>query len=205
MDVLIGYSLAYVLGPASGETTDLLNLLVFILVLDLMLDGRTGALAVLFVVGMLNRETPLLLLPLVFAIDRSEKRGIAPSAILALASVAVYVGLRLAIRTTGGGWFITQGLGMNIPGYESGMAGRSFQSVVHVLLLLAPLFGLAVVGFSRLPLVFRGSIVLAGLLVIIHFVVATVIESRLWMPEFALLIPASLYNLQVKFDSRGAP
>jgi hypothetical protein len=196
MSVLIGYSLAYVQGPASGETTDLLNLLVFILALDLMLDGRMGALAALLFVGMLNRETPLLLLPLIYTLDHSTKRGPARTAGLTLGMLVIYVGLRLAIPTTTGGWFTFQGLGMNIPGYESGRTGEAVQSIVHVLLLLAPLFGLAASGFSRLSLFFRGSILLAAGLVIIHFIVATVIESRLWMPEFALLIPPSLQNLR---------
>jgi hypothetical protein len=202
MDVLIGYSLAYVLGPASGETTDLLNLLVFVLALDLMLDGKTAALALLFVVGMLNRETPLLLLPLIYALDRSARRRAARSVIVTLASVAVYVGLRLAVQTTGGKWFTMQGLGSNIPGYEPGMGGRALQSALHVLVLLVPLFGLAVAGFNRKQILFRGSIVLAGILVIVHFVVATVIESRLWMPVFALLIPPSLLTLQGIFNRR---
>ena len=202
MDLLVGYALVYVQGPASGETTDLANLLVFILALDMMPDRRTGSLAALFLIGMLNRETPLLLLPLVYAIDRSEKHGVARSASLALGSIAVYVGLRLAIQTTSGGWFTTQGLAMNLPGYEPGMAGNAFKSIIHVLLLLGPLFGFAAMRFSRLSLLFRGSILIAGLLVIIHFIVATVIESRLWMPEFALLIPPSLFNLQEILDPR---
>jgi hypothetical protein len=58
------------------------------------------------------------------------------------------------------------------------------------------------IGLKRMPLLFRGSIVLAWALAIIHFIFATVIESRLWMPEFAFLMPPSLYNCQGIFDRR---
>lgn len=199
MDVLVGYSLAYVLGPASGETTDLLNLLVFIIALDFMLDGGMARILTLFVIGMFNRETPLLLLPLVYVVDRAEGRNAVRTVCLLVGSVAVYLGLRIAVPAVGGGWFTVEGLAMNIPGYATGMEERAIASIVHVLILLGPLFMLALPGFTRKPLIFRGSIVVAAALVLIHFAVATVIESRLWMPLYALLIPSSLHTLNNKF------
>ena len=205
LDVLIGYSLSYVLGPASGETTDLLNLLVFVLGLEFMLEPRTPALLILFVVGMLNRETPLLLVPLVFAVDRSERRGITRSCILLFASVAVYVGLRMALRVEGGSWFTMEGVAANIPGMATGMEGRALMSLLHVAVLLGPLFFMSAMGFMQKPLIFRGSIILAGVMVVIHFAVGTVIESRLWMPVFALLIPPSLETLRWHFGKITSP
>lgn len=196
LDVLIGFSLAYVQGPSTSETMDLLNLLVCLLFLFWLEEQNWLKLVLLMAAGMVNRETPLLLVPLVLIYDTWSKRGFKRTIVLGSTGSVVYLVIRVLIQPAGGEWVTTVGVPYNLPGIDPGTSERALVGLVHILLLLGPLLVFAFMWFKEKPLPLRAAISTAPLLILVHYIFGTAIESRLWFPLYVFLIPPALLTLR---------
>jgi hypothetical protein len=196
LDVLTGFSLAYVQGPSTAETMDLFNLLVCLLFLLWVEKGTLLKLGVLVGLGILNRETPLLLLPLILILDVWNKRGLTRTTVLGIIGVTTYMVVRMLITPAAGGWVTTEGLPYNLPGADSATTERALVGFIHVVILIGPLLGLASMRFKEKPILLRSAILVAPIFILVHYVVGTAIESRLWFPLYIFLIPPALLTLR---------
>jgi len=196
LDVLTGVSLTYVQGPSVAETMDLMNLLLMAIGLIAITRGKTVGPALILSVGLLNRETPLFLLPVVLFLDIRQKKGWVRFASLAAIAIATSVALRAFVEPTSGAWFTFEGLPYNLPLGLSESEPQAAIALVHVALLLGPLLALALLRLREKPLLAQACVLTALLFIIVHFAVGRIIESRLWFPAYLFLLPAALLTLE---------
>jgi hypothetical protein len=196
-DALTGYSLTYIAGPSLIETGDLLNAAIFVGILYGAYHRNHLLMVVLFALGAANRETVLAALVPVVAILWNERRRPVIFSAIAGAAVIPYLAIRL-MRARGGefDWFSFEGLARNIPGLGTGDLGNALAGNVHVFFLLVPLFVLVLWKMRQLPVFLRRTLWLVPVLVIIHYLVGSIIEARLWLPALVALIPPALLNLE---------
>ncbi len=191
-DAYSGYLLSFIKGPSVIETIDLLNVLILTLGLTTIYRRKPFQLSIVLLVGLLNRETPLLLILIYFVHEwLSEKNWWQPLFALVL-SLVVFVGVRLVIPTWAAPtWFNLGELATNLPftSREATIAN------LRLLILLGPLAGVSLYRFSEHPRFLKIPALAILALIPIHYVTARVIEARLWMPLFPFLIPLAVNNL----------
>jgi hypothetical protein len=194
-DALIGLTLSYHHGPSLPETGDLINVLVFILALTTLYLDRFALLCLILFLGTFNRETTWVLLPVLFLHDLLEGRP-RWRILAALVSVAVpYFALRGLIDTPAPIWFRTDAIQDNLPFLSEESTHFALVSNVYFFVLLGPLVVTSLYQFKAHPRFLRivGSMV--PLFIVIHYAVGRIIETRIWMPLFIVLIPLVLHNL----------
>lgn len=166
---------------------DFTNLLVFIAGYWLIRERRDGWLAALLAVGMLNRETPVMLVVVYFLVrwgQMPRRRLLLRTAALGLLSMGIYVGLRLAYGYER--WYHWDEL------WENPVDPRTY---IHLLLFFGPFWVLAFLDWKRKPRFLRRAMLMAPVFFAIHFVVGYVREVRLFLPLLPLFIPLGLLSL----------
>lgn len=195
LDVLVAYSLSYISGPSAVETMDLVNLLVFVLALEWIHAGRLPALCAVLAVGTLNRETVWVLV-FIFALrDWLEGHGLRRVMWPGLAVAVPYFGVRLLVPSDAV-WFGTKDLVYNIPFLRAETTWQAVLANTHVFFLLAPLIGLAAIRFREHPRFLQIAAAMTPVFILVHYVFGSIIERRLWMPLYVLLIPLVVRRLQ---------
>jgi hypothetical protein len=194
-DILIGVSLFHIQGPSVIETTDLMNVLIFSLALHAIYRGRFILLCAVLFWGTFNRETTWILSPILFFREwfgpRSWRR-----LLVAVTAVALpYFGLRWLIASPTTIWFLTQDIRLNIPFLSPQHTWGALVANLHLLFLLGPLIVLGIYRFREHPIFLQIAFSIAPLFIIIHYIVGSIRETRLWMPLYLLLIPLALDNL----------
>ncbi|MCI0697048.1 hypothetical protein L0337_34205 [candidate division KSB1 bacterium] len=194
-DILIGVSLFHIQGPSVIETADLMNVLIFSLALLAIYRGRFILLCAVLFVGTFNRETTWILLPILFLREWfgpcSWRRLLVAVAVVALP----YFSLRWLITSPTPIWFLTQDIRLNIPLLSPQHTWGALVANLHLLFLLGPLIVLGIYRFREHPVFLRIAASIAPLFIIIHYIVGSIRETRLWMPLYLLLIPLALDNL----------
>ncbi|MGH2582122.1 MAG: hypothetical protein ACRDFQ_04415, partial [Anaerolineales bacterium] len=110
-DAMFGYLLSFIKGPSVIETIDILNVLFLSAGLLAMWKKRFIELGFILVIGLLNRETPLILLPILFATAWREKEELKSVAVISFVAMLAFVAPRLLIPTwTDPMWFNTDEL-----------------------------------------------------------------------------------------------
>ena len=195
LDVLTGFSLSYFQGPSIPETADLLNMAIFSLVITALYKNSFTTVCVLLFIGMLNRETPILLLPVIFLYDYINKKGFLRSIISAACILVPYLILHLLIREPDPRWVTMEGITRNIPFVNDSYTSTAILSVIRLFLLIGPLLFLSIYRFKNQLQFFKITTSVIPLFIVIHFIFGTIIEARLWMPVFVLLIPPAINTL----------
>jgi hypothetical protein len=182
------------------QVTDPLNLLIYILALWAIRDGRDRWLYPLVVIGMLNRETAILI-PILYACVRAGQaplRSWLPHALaLAFLAASVYAGLR---------WIF----GLKQPYAQGGVVGilgfnaRHWAGWVQAFAFfnLALLFAWR--GLKRRPVFLRRALLIVPLFFAIHLTVAILREVRLFLPLVPILVPLTLMELEDRLGTRVA-
>jgi hypothetical protein len=170
------------------QESDPLNLLVFVLAFWAIAVRRDLLLIPLVLVGTLNRETTAMI-PVIYALARWRqiplRTLIVRTVILIACWAAIYGGLRLAygMREYYTDVFMLQrNLGNWLP-------------TAHVLLVFGAIWILAVFGRSRGPAMLRRTLWLLPPFLVLHYVVAMVMEVRLFLPFAPVLIPLTWWVL----------
>jgi hypothetical protein len=170
------------------QESDTINLLVFVLAFWALARDRDLRLIPLMLLGTLNRETTAMI-PAVYLLARwrvvPAKRLIVQTVLLVGAWLVVYGGLRLAYGPR--------------PYYcDFYMWKRNIANwlpTVHVMLLFGAVWVLAFIGARRGPRMLRRTIWLLPPFVILHYVVALVIEVRLFLPLAPVVLPLAWWVL----------
>jgi len=175
---------------------DFTNLLIFIAGYWLIRERKDSWLVPLLVVGMVNRETAVMLVAVYFFVRWGElpgRRLLLGTGLLGLLSVGVYVGLRLAY------------------GYESWFHWNELrenpvdpQTYIFLFLFLNAFWVLAFLDWKRKPRFLRRAMLMVPVFFAIHFVVGYVREVRLFLPLLPLFIPLGLLSFRGGRVQRGA-
>ncbi len=194
-DILTGVSLFHIQGPSVIETADLMNVLVFSLALHAIYRDRFILLCAVLFGGTFNRETTWILLPVLFLHEWFGRRSWRRFLIAGAAVALPYFGLRWLITSPTPIWFLTQDIRLNIPFLSPQHTWGALVANLHLIFLLGPLLVLGAYRFREHPAFLQIASSIAPLFIIIHYVVGSIREIRLWMPLYLLLIPLALDNL----------
>jgi hypothetical protein len=170
------------------QESDPLNLLVFILAFWAIAARRDLLLIPLVLVGTLNRETTAMI-PVVYALARWRqipmRQLIIRTLLLIACWAAVYGSLRLAY-------------GMREYYTNVFMLGRNLENwlpTAHVVLLFGAIWVLAFFGLRRGPVMLRRTLWLLPPFLALHYMVAIVMEVRLFLPFAPVVIPLTWWVL----------
>lgn len=164
------------------QESDPINLLVFTLAFWAMVKGRDFWLIPLMLIGTLNRETTALL-PVIYLIGNL---GVKPfrevarnSFILALCWCFVYGGMRLCYG--------------NRSYYDDVIMWKvnikSLFPAIQLFLLFGMAWVLSLFGAWRGPLLLRRTLFLLPFYIALHYVIAVIEETRLFLPWAPVVIP----------------
>ena len=195
LDVLLGCSLIQMQGPTLIETADILNLLVFILAFILIYLKYFKSFCIILIFGTLNRETTLFL-PLVFLVVNGINRKSLYQTFIALLAVAIpYFALHLLIHPPVSSWVTFDAISLNIPFLDRSKIFRVLSANIHLLILLGPLALIALYKFPNHPKFLKSVSFIVLPFVVLHYIVGAIIEERLWMPMYIILIPLAVDTL----------
>jgi hypothetical protein len=197
LDILLSFTFSSILGPSIGENADLLNLLIFILALNAIYKNLFTALLVVLFIGTFNRETTLFLIPILLSNDYNKKLGFSRTILTCLVIAIPYIGLRLLIHSPNPNWFTFEGLGKNIPFLNPEYTINALMANIHTLFTLGPLIILSMINFTKHTKFLQMASYITPLFILLHYLVGSVIETRLWIPLFAILIPLSINSLNI--------
>ena len=171
------------------QESDPINLLVFILAFWALAEKKDRLLIPLVLLGALNRET-VALIPALYLAARLGRRPLAEvlwkAAAIGAAWAAVYLPLVYLVYGRRAYYCDVLMLSSNL---------SSWVPTAQVLLLFGAMWVLAVVGASRGPLLLRRALWLLPPYLMLHYVVALVIEVRLFLPYAPVIIPLSWWVL----------
>lgn len=201
MNVILGYMLNHIAGMTLVELIDIFNLLVLLVMLITVIEKRFYWLIFALGIGMLNRETPLIILPAIgyfmYKIQWNRRQII----LVMMSGVFAFVGLRWFISSTEVPFQLDK-MAYNIPFLDMSLTSFVIKSNIRFLLLVGPLLFLAFWKLKELPLFIRLLVYTSIPFIILHYFVGTIMEARLWMPLIVLLLPAVVLNLR-SFLDRG--
>jgi len=195
-DSLLGYLLSFIKGPSMIETIDLMNFLVITLGLIWIYEKKFLSLSIILFIGLLNRETPLILIPVAFLYEWIGNKNIRGSSFVFFISVLTFVGIRIFLSSWAGStWFNIDELKRNLP-FLFGMASREgVIANLRLAILAGPFILLGLYKFGEHPRFLKIAACGAPILILIHYFVGAIIEARLWIPLFPFLIPLVVNNL----------
>ena len=192
---LVGFSFSYVAGPSIMETGDVLNAVVFVLAFSALHQNKFALLCAILFVGTLNREsTWILMIPISIAEYMNRRR--AERIIITLLSIALpYFAVRM-LHGSSSNWFMMAGLARNIPFISKDFLWNAIIANVHFVVLVGPLLLLSLYRFKERPRFLQVASSIVPLFILVHYAVAWIIEARIWIPLFLVLIPLSLESLK---------
>jgi len=205
LDILLGFTFSSILGPSIGENADLLNIVVYLISLIALYKNSFGYLLLILFIGTFNRETTWLLIPIIFLYDYFSKRSLYRTLLAGLAVAIPYFGLRLIIQTDSPVWFTFDGIIRNIPFLSFETTGKALVANAHTVFLLGPLIILSILNFNKHPEFLRLISYITPVFIVLHYLFGSIIEARLWIPLFIILIPLSLNTLSLIFDAQLHP
>jgi len=171
------------------QESDSINLLVFVLAFWALTKEKDLLLIPLVLLGTLNRETVALIPALYFA-ARLGRRPLAEvlwkTAAIGAAWAAVYLPLVYLVYGRRDYYCDVLMLSANL---------SSWVPTAQVLLLFGPMWVLAVMGAKRGPPLLRRALWLLPPYLGLHYVVAFVIEVRLFLPYAPVIIPLTWWLL----------
>lgn len=203
LDVLLSFTFSSILGPNVVETADIFNLGIFILALHTLYKNQFIKFLVLIFVGTINRETTWFLLPVLFLNDLSSKKGFFRTIISFVAIAVPYFGLRLLIHVDDSIWFTFEKLSHNIPFLISELTTTALIANFHTAIFLLPFIILTVMNFKKHPDFLRTATYLTPLFIVVHYLLGSIIETRLWLPLIIILLPTSLHTLTLLFEEKS--
>jgi hypothetical protein len=192
------------MGPSVVETADIFNLVIFILALLTLYENKFFLFLLLIFFGTFNRETTWFLLPVLFLHDFKNKKGFYRTMIAFVVIALPYFGLRLLIHSDDASWFTIEKFSQNLPFLSSEMTTTALIANFHTATFLLPFIILTGMNFKKHPDFLRIAAFITPLFIAIHYVLGSIIETRLWLPLVIILIPTSLNTILLLFEEQNS-
>ena len=185
------------------ETQDALNLAVFLLGLSLLKNRSWWWLAILITLSIFNRESALFLLIPMAYFSLKEKNWM-PTIFATLGGISTYLILRLWIGNSGNDdWIWFDKISKNIPGLVAADWNIALKSNILVALYFSPLIALFLAGSRKIATFYKPVLLMSVLFIVVHYIVGTVMELRLFLPIIGILLPLAIENFEVKKHSEN--
>lgn len=203
LDVLLGFSLVQTEGPTLIETADILNLLVFLLAFIFIYQGHFKSFCFILILGTLNRETTFFLPPAFLVVNGITQKSLKLTFVAFLAVAIPYCALHLLIHPPISDWMTFDAITHNLPFFDKSNFAQIVTANVHLAILLGPLFLIAFYKFSSHPAFLKSIFLIAPFFVLLHYVVGIIMEARLWMPVYVIVIPLAIDTLVKLFQEES--
>ena len=200
LDVLLGFSLVQTEGPTLIETADILNLLVFLLAFIFVYHNYFKSFCLLLFLGTLNRETTFFLPLVLLAVNRITQKSLFRTVVAFLTVAIPYCVLHLFIHPPISNWMTFDAATHNLPLLANSDLSQIAAANVHLVILLGPLFLIALYKFSSHPDFLKSVSLIAPLFILLHYIVGIIMEARLWMPLYIIVIPLAVDTLLKLFQ-----
>ncbi len=195
LDVLMSFSLSSIQGPSVIETIDLFNLGIFIAAFIQLQKEQWAPLYPLIFLGMFNRETPLFIIPIAFMVSASVRQNPVRLFAVSMCGLLPFAAIRFFLHPPVTEWFTMSGIGRNIPFLSEETTMNAVMGNIHFISLIGPLAGISLLKFSQHPPFLRKVAYITPFFIIVHYTVGNLVESRMWMPLFVILIPLALNSI----------
>ncbi len=199
LDILLSFTFSSIIGPAIGENADLFNMAIFCLALNALYKNSLGLFLAYLFIGTFNRETTWMLIPVLFICDYVSKRNVFRTVLAVIAVAFPYFGLRLLIHSPSPDWFNFNEITRNIPFLSVKNTYAALIANIHVFFLLGPLILLSLLNFKNHPQFLKLVSYVTPLFIIVHYLIGNIIETRLLLPLFIILIPLTLNSIMQIF------
>ncbi|KAA1244142.1 hypothetical protein [Aquimarina sp. RZ0] len=188
-----------VIGIIIIETQDILNVLFMIGLLVLAKREQWLFFGCILALSILNRETPLiLLLPFSFLLFKNKKY--LPLIWINAMGVLTYLSIRFLMDVPQGSYPDFSNLKTNFPGFHLDFIGRALEYNLHLLVLLLPILYLSLKKIMEKSIQIKAIVLTIIPFMIIHYIMGSIIELRLFLPLIVLLLPIAILNLKKEFE-----
>jgi hypothetical protein len=130
----------------------------------------------------------------------SERKGIYRSIFAFVTFVIPYFGLRLLINPVIPNWFTFDKILYNIPFLSTETTGSALIANFHTVVFLGPLFVLTIMHYKKHPQFLRKAVYISPLFILLHYLLGSIIEARLWLPLLVVVLPTSMNTLNILFN-----
>lgn len=176
------------------SVTDPGNLAFTLGALILVERRRDAWLAALLAVGVMNRET-MILVPLLWLFYRWDELPPLRCALLFLGYCATVVGVHFAVRAHFGPRANYASSLFEIPGFDRISLNLRWRALLYFALYLGPLGVLAAIGWRQNPKFVRRALLFVPFFVVFHFLMAMIAETRLMLPVFPIVAAGALCRM----------
>lgn len=192
---------AQFIGVIIIETQDILNALFFILLLILGNNQKWLYFGIVLAISITNRETTLILL-LPFSYLLLSERKIKPLLWINSVGILVYFAIRFLISVKKSDYPNFANLRTNFPGLQSDYFFRALEHNLHLWVMILPVLFFAFMDFRNQEMKTKALILTAIPFLLIHYLMGSIMELRLFLPLIILLLPITLKNLKPTFENK---
>ncbi|WP_459210777.1 hypothetical protein [Aquimarina rhabdastrellae] len=188
-----------VLGIIIIETQDILNALFIIILLILAKKEKWFLFGSILSLSIVNREVPIILiLPYSYILIKDKKY--IPFLFINISSFLVYFSIRFLINIEQNNYPDFHNLKTNFPGLNLKYFTTALKFNLHLLVLLFPILYLSFKNLKSKISQVKVLILTSIPFMIIHYVMGSIIELRLFLPLIIILLPIAIFNLKQNFE-----
>lgn len=189
-----------IMGIIIIETQDIVNAVFLIVLLLLAYHEKWWLFGLVLAFSVLNRETNLILLaPYSWLLFKKNK--FKPLLFINVISIAVYIGIRIMIPVDQGDYPNFANLKTNFPGLDMAFFWKALEHNLHLFCMIFPVLLLAFWNFKSQNNQVKALLFITLPYLIIHYIMGTIIELRLFLPLIIVLLPITVNNLKTLFES----
>lgn len=187
------------IGITVVESQDMLNAVFFLMLLWLAAKEQWLWFSLVMLVSVMNRETPLILLaPFGYLFFR--KRDLKNLLLIALPGLLMYFGIRYYLPVHIGNYPDFTNLRTNFPGVDSTFFWKAVQNNVQLFCMIGPMVLLAFYDFLKQSLENKALLLVTVPFLIIHYLMGSILEIRLFFPLIVVILPYMITNLKLLFE-----
>ncbi len=181
------------------ESQDMLNAVFFLMLLLLAQKEKWCWFGLVLAISIMNRETPLVLLA-PFGYVLYKKRRIKPFVFIILSGLFVYVGIRTLMPVNQGNYPDFTNLRTNFPGVDMAYFFKAIQNNIQLFVMVGPILIFSFYRFKSQNIENQSLIMVVIPFFMIHYIMGTILEIRLFFPLIVVILPFTIRNLKLLFE-----
>ena len=190
-----------IMGIIIIESQDIVNALFFIVLLLLAKKENWLLFGFILALSITNRETPLILLfPFSYILFKENK--IKQLLWINFCGITSYILIRVFIKVKPSDYPNFRSLKTNFPGLDIHYIGKALEYNLYLFCLLLPIVFFAFKNFKQQHYYTKLLIFTTIPFLLIHYIMGTIIELRLFLPLIIVLLPIAIKNLEIAFENK---
>lgn len=190
------------IGITIVESQDILNAIFFLLLLLLAKNEKWFFFGLVSIISIMNRETPLILL-VPFSLYLVSKRKIKPLIFINTVALLTYFSIRFFMQVNQGNYPDFTNLRTNFPGINMTYFFVAIKNNILLFSMIGPLIIFAFYNFKKETIYDRLLILVIIPFLIIHYIMGSILEIRLFFPLIVVILPFTIKNLKLIFEKQN--